>query len=72
MQTFIIILVVSWIVPILFALVNIYRKIGKGSTIKSLFSRLQWPVCIPVFNIIVLVMFIVMSVGDWFLNIRVK
>lgn len=72
MQTFIVIFVISWIAPILFTLTNIYRKIGKGSTIKSLFSRLQWPVCVPIFNTIILVIFIIMSVGKWILNIRIK
>lgn len=71
MQT-IIIIFVSWLVPILFALTNTYRKMRKGDTIKDLFSKLQWPILIPVFNTIVLVIYIVVSVGRWFLNIRIK
>lgn len=71
MQT-VIIIFVSWLIPILFALINIYRKMSKGSTIKYMFSKLQWPILIPIFNIVILVIYIAMSVGRWFLNIRIK
>lgn len=79
MQTFIIIFVVSWIIPILFALVNIYRRMGKGSTIKDLFSKSHWPIYIPVFNTMVLILFIAMSIGEgiikvfgYLINVRIK
>ena len=71
MQTAIIIFV-SWLIPILFSLANIYRKMGRGGTIKTLFSRLQWPILIPVFNIVIFVIYIVGSLGKWFLTIRIK